>query len=230
MIAAPAGFVRHARGDALVVVAEELAAAAFAAGLDRPWDVVAPRPAGPGTGRGPRGLVRLASGDALLVKQYLRGGVPAKLNPDRYFGLRRFASELAVGRAARAAGLPVGETRGVVFRPARPGWRAWGLVRLIDEATDLARLFGAAPGRADRVTWQRALAVIEAAHEAGLEHGDLNLGNLVARPDGAVFIVDLDRARWWNGPVPARQRARVMARLARSVRKVLGPEGAALFV
>ncbi len=226
MIAAPAGFVLERRGPALVLLARDIVGPALAAGLDRPWEHVRPRPAGPGTGRGPRAFVRTPGGPSLLVKQHRRGGLLARLNPDRYFAIGRFVRELVVGRAARAAGLPVGEALGLVLQRAAPGWRAWGLARAIDDGQDVARWATAElePGRAS--LWRELLALAERIHNAGLEHRDLNLGNILVRRLAAeereFFVVDLDRARWWSRPVPARRRSRVVARLARSWRKVLG--------
>jgi hypothetical protein len=217
------------RGDVRVLLAADIpdiADAARAAGLDRPWDVVRPRPPGPGTGRGPRAVVELADGTPILVKQYLRGGALARLNRERYLDTRRFTRELDVSRRVRAAGLPAGETLGVVLRRAQPGWRAWGLARFVPDAPDLARVYAGALPPADGLALGRAVrAAVERLHEAGLEHRDLNLGNLLARRGGAgwdVFVIDLDRARWTGRPLGREARARATGRLHRSWRKLFG--------
>lgn len=223
---APAGFVTVERGEVRALLLDDLAADIEAAGLLEPWRVVVPRPPGPGTGRGPRAVVRLRDGGRVLVKAYLRGGLLARVNRERYFATRRFVEELRVGRLARARGVPVGEAVGVVLRAAHPGVRAWGIVRHLDDGADLARLLAAQPPR-ERVLalWAAARASISLAYDAGLEHADLNLGNIVVREEERApraYLVDLDSARWHEGGVPEDARARVDARLARSWRKILG--------
>lgn len=227
MNAVPEGFV-HVEPEPGVhaVVSSELNAAIVGAGLLAPWSVLAPRPPGPGTGRGPRAVVRLGSGEALLVKAYRRGGVLARVNAERYFATNRFLDELVIGRRARERGIPVGEAIGVVLRAARPGWHAFGLARFIEGGHDLARLFA---GMADRERaaglWAVTMQAVRVAFDGGLEHADLNLGNVVVREPGnaaSAFLVDLDRARWHEGGVPADARRRVLARLERSWTKVLG--------
>ncbi len=200
-----------------------------AAGLGEPWALVGPRPRGPGTGRGPRGVVETASGAKLLVKECRRGGVLRHLNPRLYFLRGRFLRELQTsGRAARA-GLPVAETVCAVLRPHAVGFRAWTASRYVDGARDLARWLDGLAGDDDvSALYREALATVRVLHEGGLHHRDLNLGNLVAtRRDGGwrVVAVDLDRARWFDGPVPDRDRRRAHARLERSWRKVFGDDG-----
>ncbi len=226
MTGAPPGVRVVARGDTRALFDEEIADAALAAGLDRPWERVAPRPAGPGTGRGPRAVVALAGGPRLLVKQYLRGGALARVNRERYLDTRRFLRELDVSRRARDAGLPAGEALGVVLRRAQPGWRAWGLARYVEDAPDLARLYaGALPPEDALALGAAARRFVERLFDAGLEHRDLNLGNLLARREASgwqLFVVDLDRARWAGRPLDRAARARVTGRLHRSWRKLFG--------
>ncbi len=214
------------RGGATVIAPRAMMQPLAEVRLDRPWEFVAPPPPGPGTGRGPRGLATLPGVGRVLVKRYLRGGALAHVNPERYFGTRRFEREIEAGYLARTAGLPVAETLAVVVRPASPGWHAWGIARFVEDAPDLAAWFA---GRAsdpplEGALWHAARAAVDRLHEGGLEHRDLNLGNLVARraPAGAwdVVAVDLDRARWWGRPVPERVRERVRQRLERSFRKL----------
>jgi hypothetical protein len=71
------------------------------------------------------------------------------------------------------------------------------------------------------------MALVRHMHDAGLEHRDLNLGNLLVRPgtDGAgtePFVIDLDRARLHSGPLPFRLRQGALRRLERSCVKLLG--------
>ena len=221
--------VELALPDGRLIAQAPLVDALRGAGLDSPWDLVAARPEGPGTGRGPRGVVELDGGVKLLVKQCLRGGVLRHVNPDRYFRIERFRRELRLSVRAARAGLPVAETVCAVLLAATPGWRAFTASRLVDGSRDLAewlrRLTDAGEGRA---LYGAALAAAQELHDGGLHHRDLNLGNFVARREGAgwrVVVVDLDRARWYEGPVPPRIRRRALARLERSWRKLFGEEG-----
>jgi hypothetical protein len=227
VIEAPEGFVLDHRPDGIVVFAREIVAAAQITGLDRPWEKVRARPAGPGTGRGPRALVSPPGGPLLLVKQHLRGGFLARFNRERYFSVGRFLQEMAVGRQARTAGLRVGESLGLVLVRARPGWRSWGIVRAIEQGRDLpAWVLDKAAGGDAAALWGATLRLLDELHEAGLEHRDFNVGNVVARrsPSGVweVFAVDLDRARWWGCPLSPGRRRRVRIRLTRSWMKVFG--------
>ncbi len=226
----PAGFAVHRAGRGRRVIAPaHLLPGLLAAGLDRPEDALRGRAAVPGSGRGPRAVVRLPGGERVLVKQYLRGGVLARFNRDRYAGAGRFLRELAVGARLRERGLPVGEVRAVVIAGSGPVVRAWGIARFVPGAPDLVRWFtGLVSGEAEAaVLWRSALSLLDRFHDAGLRHPDLNLGNLLARREEKVFrlwLVDLDRARLAPGPLGPGPRAAGRNRLARSYRKIVGRE------
>lgn len=226
MIDVPEGFTLQNRENSLIALHDTICKAALEKGLDRPWALLKPRPKGPGTGRGPRAVIVLPGGVSLLVKQYLRGGFLSRFNRERYFNPRRFFEEIEVGYQAKAAGLPVGEPLGLVVRRAPPGWRAWGMFRFIENARDLAAWFaGGEEPRLLQELWNEALGLVRRAHEAGLDHPDLNLGNILARraPDGRfdLFLIDLDRARWRGEPLLPWSRQKALERLERSRRKVL---------
>ena len=228
------GLVKHVAvtdGRVVMLVDPDLEKDAVAGGLLRPWRLISSRPAGPGTGRGARGTVRLGNGVTYLVKHCLRGGLLATWNRDRYFMLGRFARELHASRVAVESGAPVAPTVAVVLRTRRPGHEAWAVSRFAAGYSDLARLFVSGGGAAlsARALFEAALVAIHEMHEAGVHHRDMNLGNLVARQDERgrwqVLVVDLDRARHCGGPVSARLRSRTLARLERSWVKVLGADG-----
>jgi hypothetical protein len=65
-------------------------------------------------------------------------------------------------------------------------------------------------------------------HDAGLEHPDLNLGNLLLRPSPSgpqAFVVDLDRAHLERRPLSRARRQAALRRLERSHAKLFGVPG-----
>jgi tRNA A-37 threonylcarbamoyl transferase component Bud32 len=73
----------------------------------------------------------------------------------------------------------------------------------------------------------QARQAIDKMHRLGLFHADLNLHNLFvtqSRDSFAIAILDLDQARLFAAPVSSAMRARNLARLQRSARK-LDPGG-----
>ena len=63
---------------------------------------------------------------------------------------------------------------------------------------------------------ERVARACRAWHDAGFWHGDLGNQNVQLAPDGRVLTLDLDRARFFDGPggVPTRLRARDLSRIA----------------
>ncbi|MGH7571016.1 MAG: lipopolysaccharide kinase InaA family protein [Gemmatimonadota bacterium] len=151
------------------------------------------------TGRGTLHVVPLGDRRA-AVRHALRGGWMQPLG-DRYFDrpARPFV-ELAVSDRLRAAGVATPEVLAALVMPARFGYRSdlateWlepghGLLTLLTPnayPVDLRRAGLAAAGRE-----------VGRAHAAGLDHPDLNVGNLFLQPvaEGGwtASLLDLDRA------------------------------------
>ncbi len=226
MIEAPDGFASTPlSGGGVLILDRSLSTTPLAAALQEPWRHVSPRPLGIGTGRGPRGVVTIAGAPVVLVKQCLRGGWLARFNRQRYFRLDRFAHELAASRAAHDAGLLVGETLAVTLVPARPGCFVWSTSRWVADAEDLAQLWLRTADQATRSQlWAAAIALLRTIADAGLEHPDLNLGNLLMRRDErhgwSATLIDFDRARWTGRPATAAARANALSRLERSRTKL----------
>jgi serine/threonine-protein kinase RIO1 len=59
---------------------------------------------------------------------------------------------------------------------------------------------------------------VRALAQAGLAHPDMSAGNVMLDGTGEAWVIDLDRARRVTRPGPASHR--MLARLARSIRKV----------
>lgn len=220
---APGGFVRLDRGNVRVLVRQDLATT-----LGR-W-LLDPDPASPpGTthiqgGRGGARVVGIAGGPRVVVRQYRRGGWPARIVRETYVGWRpRPFRELAVTLGARARGIPTAEP--VAARVA--GRLVYGGVLVTAEIASALPLLEALRGlgaEADRVAVASAAGrSVGAAHRLGLVHADLNCDNvIVVGPPEPVsaYVIDLDRARLARGSVPDRLRASSLARLGRSVRKL----------
>jgi hypothetical protein len=69
------------------------------------------------------------------------------------------------------------------------------------------------------------MAAVRRMHDLGIDHRDLNAGNLLVRGAGAgaeAFVVDLDRARLSPEPLAFALRRRTLRRLERSWVKLHG--------
>jgi hypothetical protein len=123
--------------------------------------------------------------------------------------------------------------------PAPLGWlsRRRGICRQLHAATaeitgalSMHDLLAGAPPAVWRAWTTAAGRALARWHQAGLLHPDLNLGNILARqPAGTppvpedLVVIDLDGARL-RQRVGRAGRARALARLERSARKLFGPQ------
>ena len=137
-------------------------------------------------------------------------------------------TELAVTLEARRREIPVVEPmgamvewlgpalyRGFFLTRALRGMTLWEFVKTDDDPTVRIHVL------------EQARRAIDTMHAKGLFHGDLNLHNLLmtqARESFTVIIIDLDKSRLFDAPVPAAMRRANAARLLRSARK-LDPSG-----
>jgi 3-deoxy-D-manno-octulosonic acid kinase len=173
--------------------------------------------------------LKLDEGAELFARISRRGGLIRLVLKDLYVGMQpRPVRELMVATEARRRGIPVAEPLGamiewvapMVYRAlfltrALPGMTLWEFFRTDDDAVVRAHVI------------EQARQAIEMMHRQGLLHADLNLHNLLvtkAHDSFAIVILDLDKARFFPGPLPARMRTRNLARLRRSAQK-LDPEG-----
>ena len=175
-----------------------------------------------GTGRGANWFV-MADEGAWVLRHYRRGGTVARLSADAYLftgsSATRSVREWRLLARLSDAGLPV--PRPVAARVRRRGlfYRADIITeRLAGTATFSHELAAAS---LDDTAMAAAGRCIRQLHDAGVWHADLNAHNLLLRDDGAVFIIDFDRARERNGGLWKRGNLR---RLRRSFDK-LSPGG-----
>lgn len=215
-------FERRERAGATLWARRDLLEAAVAAGLDGEpgWESRLDRSSG---GRGPTGLVPLGSpGPVARLKRLRRGGIAGPFWRDRFPGTSRILSNLSVPLVARRRGVPTPEPLLLLTVPGPPGlWRGWLATEEIPDATPLESAFGTAR---EAAVVSEAMGVVRAMHDAGVEHRDLNLGNLLVRSVGGrneVVVLDFDDARIHPGPLGFDARRRALRRLERSTAKRL---------
>ncbi len=227
---APEGFAAVPGGEGVLFVRLDLEEAARALALDSPgaWEeAVAAGRAGPG--RGARGRIAFPGGPVAVAKRMRRGGLLAPLWRDRFAIASRLVENVEVPRAAAARGIATAAPLALLLieGPIRL-WRGWLAVEEIPDAEDLeTRLASGRPP--ERGELAAAVALVRRAHDAGIEHRDLNLGNVLVRrgrPAGPeAFLVDLDRARLHARPLGFCKRAAAVRRLERSYLKRFGAAG-----
>ncbi|MBI4601298.1 MAG: hypothetical protein HY721_04975 [Planctomycetes bacterium] len=146
-------------------------------------------------GRTRHALLRCGD-EAWVLKSYRRGGVLGRWNSSRYWGARRFLDELRVAAHAERAGIPTAEVLALVVERAGLGSvRAWLVTRYLAGVRPLPELFGDAR---EGPIFRAAGEAVGRMHEAGIDHPDLHIGNIMGSFDGDephVHIVDWDRAR-----------------------------------
>lgn len=183
-------------------------------------------------GRARLGLVRLANGEEALLRPYRHGGLLRGLTRGIFWTWPpRPLRELAVTEAARRRGVATAEiVAALVERVAGPLYRGWLAIRVLEGALDLwsalqGHEFAAAGGKSEMI--RAAAQAVREMHREGVYHGDLNLKNILIRPEGGglkAYVIDLDKASLYPREVPARKARANLARLRRSVCK-LDPQG-----
>ncbi len=224
----PAGFTAIDTRGGFVVVRDDLREVLVRALLDATPETVDGELLNR-AGRGATWAIPLDAGGRAVLRWYRRGGVLRHFIRDRYFGRRpRPLLELVLTAAARSRGIAVPEVLGArVDRVRGGGYRGAIVTREIAAAETLADVVRRDPRGDERAAIVAAVAAaVRAMHDAGLQHRDLNVGNiLIDRIDDVlgVHVIDLDRARL-RGTVAPRARRRALRRLARSLAKLEMPK------
>lgn len=160
----------------------------------------------------------------LVLRRYLRGGLPAAVSRDRYLFLgedrTRPFREFRLLVVLLARRLPVPQP--VAARYLRRGLLYGG--ELVTE-----RLPGAVPlgwrwleGAMTDADWETAGRCIRRFHDAGVQHPDLNANNVMLDGYGGAWLLDFDRGRIRT---PGPWREKVLERLARSLAKMAAASG-----
>jgi 3-deoxy-D-manno-octulosonic acid kinase len=175
-------------------------------------------------GRGAAPSVALGRDLSVVLRRYRHGGMLARLTGTLLWGPGRPLAELAVSARAEAAGAPVPHVLCLaVWRVAGPLWSALIGTREVSDALDLHAALTREADPRERLRLVREVgAAVRRLHDAGVEHNDLQLRNVVVAEDPQrILVVDLDGARFHaRTPVAARRRARNLGRLVRSALKL----------
>ncbi len=179
-----------------------------------------------GSGRGPIARFSLA-GKAAVGKRALHGGLLGPLLGGLYLGNRRAMDQVRVTVRLRSAGVATPEMLAAGTERVLGPLRAHAIVnRELPGGRNLLELAGDAPARPVRREFLVECAgLVRRMHEAGFQHADLNVGNLVLERvgEGSVLnVVDHDRGRFRRVVTP-RQRLGNLARLLRSYEKWIAP-------
>lgn len=152
------------------------------------------------------------------LRRYLRGGMAAHFARERYLFLgedrTRSFRELRLLAKLLSLGLPVPVPVAACYRRGALTYGAELITERLAGASSLADCLRA--GRMDEARWSAIGLCLRRFHDAGVEHADLNAGNILVGRYGEVWVLDFDRGRLRKaGP----WRERVLNRLARSLAK-----------
>ena len=159
-----------------------------------------------------------------VLRHYRRGGLIARLSRDRYLwageSRTRSFAEFGLLVAMRTLGLPVPQPLAAGYWRHGVTYAGALLTRRIPEVQALASCLDHAP-------LEDVARAIVAMHRAGVWHADLNAFNIMVDRRSKVWLLDFDRSRM-GGLNDAAREANVK-RLGRSLRKVAGERGDAVF-
>ena len=217
----PSGYELTHEGDTTLIVRPDAREAALDF-LSRPGDA---RPAPEYAGRGR--LYRIDRGDgkpALLVKQYLRGGLLRGMLKDKFLTTMRFIAELYLTEIAAKHKVRTLKIACLAFKPCALIFRrAYLFTEELKGAAALADWCGA---HADATPAERRMLVNAVArearnmHDSGIWHADLHLKNILVGPGtgNRIYIIDFDRGDYFKD-MPDERRIENLMRLDRSVEK-----------
>lgn len=163
-----------------------------------------------------------ANGAHLVLREYRRGGLIAKLSRKLYIYTRerdvRSFSEFRLLNRLKAMGLPVPGAVAAWFRKVSPiHYRAAIIIERLDDTAPLADLV---PDLND-ADWYRLGQTIRRFHDSGVRHADLNCFNVLVR-DQTFYLIDFDKGRIMRPGTSSSWKQANLQRFARSLKKVAG--------
>jgi 3-deoxy-D-manno-octulosonic acid kinase len=225
--AVPEGYVVHRVGDTYLVLDRALAGDLVPLRLADPVARERLFARAPVRGRGAAPSVSVTASTGMVLRRYRHGGLLGRATGALYLGPSRALAELRVAARAEASGAPVPHVLCLALWPVLgPFWSAIigtreerGARHLLEIAQQLE------PSDARRELAREVGQAVRRLHDAGVEHRDLQLRNVLAveppaAPQRRIVVIDLDRAVYHaQRGVPVRLRASNLGRLTRSVVK-----------
>lgn len=173
-----------------------------------------------GSGRGQALKVQLDGVEAVL-RHYRRGGLIARLNPDRYWGWRiadsRAMAEYRLLRWMVARRLPVPRPLAARRMGMGPRYTADMLVEWVPGTRNLAQVLD--EREVSDAEWSDLGRAIRRLHDHQVFHSDLNCHNLLLDDNGRATVVDFDKCERRPGE---QWKSANLERLLRSLRKESG--------
>ncbi len=224
--AVPAGFESREATGTLLIGEGSLMPFLVRRGLDDPsvWRrLLSAAPTG--AGRGSTARLELSDGRRLVLKKLLRGGAAGRLRRGLFTGTGRLLANIVTPLKAAERAIPTPAPVAMLIVPGPPGhYQAWLAVEEIAGAKDLSTILHSGAPLPELQT-AAVMTMVRDMHDRGLDHRDLNLGNLLVREAAAggceAFIIDLDKASLAPEGLPFQRRLAALLRLERSYIKTM---------
>lgn len=166
-------------------------------------------------GRGSIQLIEHGS-KSWVLRRYLRGGFAARFARDRYLWLgeerTRSFHEVRLLARLQSLGLPVPPPVAGRYRRSGLAYRAELITARLVGARSMEDVLAAGP--IEDARWAAIGRCLRRFHDAGVQHADLNVRNIMLGDALEVWVLDFDRGRLRS---PGAWRERVLDRLARSL-------------
>jgi 3-deoxy-D-manno-octulosonic acid kinase len=221
----PPGYVVHTVADATLVFDSALASELVGLRLANPRARRRLFARAPKRGRGAAPSIPLRGDVSVILRRYQHGGLFGGLTGMLHLGPSRALEELHVTARAEASGAPVPHVVCLALWPAvGPFWSALIGTREERDARDLFEVLSTCEDPRERRALLRDVgAAVRRLHDAGVDHRDLQLHNILVVEEGGrrrIVVIDLDRAVYHpRGRLASRLRARNLGRLTRSAVK-----------
>jgi len=171
-------------------------------------------------GRGASWFVGNAQAN-LVLRQFRRGGALASILKDRYWFTRtencRSFAEFKLLKQLHALGLPVPEPCVALLDRRGLFYRASLITRRIENSQSWSALLKTDAQQVNRRLWKSVGTVVARLHNAGVNHTDLNIHNILVDNLEQVFIIDFDKCE--IRPEAAYAQRNNIHRLRRSLEK-----------
>jgi tRNA A-37 threonylcarbamoyl transferase component Bud32 len=170
-------------------------------------------------------IERGADRPAILVKQYLRGGLFRGVLKDRFLSALRFISELYLTGIADKQSVRTARVAALAISPA--GFMLKRACLFTEELAGTSDLMEYCTARANttpaerRVLVNAVAAAVRNMHDTGIFHADLHLKNILVEKDdpARVYIIDFDNGDYLRD-MPDERRVENLMRLDRSAEKL----------